>query len=63
MSNNKQTATEWLYKLSKQRELDAFDLEKAKEMEKEDRFNSIMHFLRECVPAKLIEYYSKTPLN
>jgi hypothetical protein len=30
-----QTAVEWLYKLSKQRELDKFDLEQAKAMEKE----------------------------
>jgi hypothetical protein len=29
------TAVEWLYKLSKQRELDKFDLEQAKAMEKE----------------------------
>ena len=33
----KQTAVEWLYKLSKQRELDKFDLEQAKAMEKEQR--------------------------
>lgn len=31
----KQTAIGWLYNLSKQRELDKFDLEKAKAMEKE----------------------------
>jgi len=31
----KQTAVEWLHKLSKQRELDKFDWEQAKEMEKE----------------------------
>jgi hypothetical protein len=31
----KQTAVEWLYELSKKRELDKFDLEQAKEMEKE----------------------------
>ncbi len=31
----KQTAVEWLYKLSKKRELDKFDLQQAKEMEKE----------------------------
>lgn len=55
MEKSKQTATEWLYELSKQRELDVFDLEKAKEMEKEDRFNSINKFLREC----LIKYTLK----
>ena len=31
----KQTAVEWLYGKSKLRELDKFDLEQAKEMEKE----------------------------
>ena len=31
----KETAVEWLHKLSKQRELDKFDWEQAKEMEKE----------------------------
>jgi hypothetical protein len=31
----KQTAVEWLYELSKKRELDKFDLQQAKEMEKE----------------------------
>jgi hypothetical protein len=35
----KQTAVEWLYKLSKKRELDKFDLQQAKEMEKEHRLN------------------------
>ena len=32
---SKQTAVEWLYELSKERELDKFDLEQAKEMEKQ----------------------------
>jgi hypothetical protein len=35
----KQTAVEWLYKLSKKRELDKVDLQQAKEMEKKQ----IMH--------------------
>lgn len=30
------TSIEWLYKLSKQRELDKFDLEQAKEMHKQE---------------------------
>jgi len=30
----RQTAVEWLYKLSKKRELDKFDLQQAKEMER-----------------------------
>lgn len=34
MESKKQTAVEWLYELSKKRELDKFDLEQAKEMEK-----------------------------
>lgn len=33
----KQTAVEWLYEISKEREIDKFDLEKAKEMEKWQR--------------------------
>ena len=38
MANNKQqTAVEWLHELSKQRELDKFDWEQAKEMEKEQK--------------------------
>ena len=55
----KQTAIDWLFELSKERELDAFDLEKAKEMEKEDRFNSINKFLKEC----LIKNYYNSPLK
>jgi len=35
---SKQTAVEWLYELSKERELDKFDLEQAKEMEKQRMF-------------------------
>jgi hypothetical protein len=35
MESKKQTAVEWLYELSKERELDKFDLEQAKYMEKE----------------------------
>jgi hypothetical protein len=34
---NKQTAVEWLYDLSKKRELDKFDLEQAKEMERKSK--------------------------
>ena len=36
----KQTAVEWLYELSKERELDKFDLEQAKEMEKQEIKNA-----------------------
>lgn len=35
MENKNLTAVEWLYKLSKERELDKFDLEQAKQMEEE----------------------------
>ena len=42
-----QTAVEWLYNLSKQRELDKFDLEQAKEMEKEQTKNAMMYALDE----------------
>jgi hypothetical protein len=37
----KQTAVEWLHYVSKQRELDKFDWEQAKAMEKEDKHKSI----------------------
>ena len=36
----KETAVEWLYELSKERELDKFDLEQAKEMEKQQIENA-----------------------
>ena len=36
-----QTAVEWLYNLSKQRELDKFDLEQAKAMEKQQIMNAV----------------------
>jgi len=38
----KQTAVEWLYKLSKKRELDKFDLQQAKVMEKEQIENAYL---------------------
>tara|TARA_R110002126_G_scaffold85137_2_gene206467 strand:+ start:868 stop:1056 length:189 start_codon:yes stop_codon:yes gene_type:complete len=38
----KQTAVEWLYGKSKLRELDKFDLEQAKEMEKEEMHSEYM---------------------
>jgi hypothetical protein len=40
MDKMKQTAVEWLYDLSKKRELDKFDLEQAKEMEKQQIIDS-----------------------
>jgi len=35
LMENKQTPIEWLYKLSKKRELDKFDLDQAKAMEQD----------------------------
>ena len=54
-----QTAVEWLYNLSKQRELDKFDLEQAKAMEKEQ----IKHAWCDGNPAffdLFEEYYNET---
>jgi hypothetical protein len=39
----KQTAVEWLHCVSKQRELDKFDWEQAKEIEKEQRQEDTNH--------------------
>ena len=41
--NSKQTAVEWLYGKSKLRELDKFDLEQAKEMEREQIESAFTH--------------------
>lgn len=38
------TAVEWLHELSKQRELDKFDWQQAKAMEKNDIDNKVIHF-------------------
>lgn len=38
------TAVEWLHELSKQRELDKFDWQQAKAMEKNDTDNKVFHF-------------------
>jgi HEPN domain-containing protein len=51
-----QTAVEWLYKLSKQRELDKFDLEQAKAMEKEQ----IMHAYKNGENRSAELYYNET---
>ena len=37
------TSIEWLYQLSKQRELDKFDLEQAKEMHKQEIIDAHIH--------------------
>jgi len=73
---SKQTAVEWLFKLSKERELDKFDLEEAKAMEREqhktsfnkgyDRRNYIHDFeyggveYWEEEPKEFEQYYNET---
>jgi hypothetical protein len=56
----KQTAVEWLYKLSKKRELDKFDLQQAKEMEKEQIRRAFCHgeVARDRIDS--MEYYNET---
>jgi hypothetical protein len=51
----KQTAVEWLHYVSKQRELDKFDWEQAKEMEKEQ----IMDAAKIMLEGKVILFNSK----
>lgn len=56
------TAVEWLYKLSKKRELDKFDLQQAKEMEKQQIIDAFKHGE---LPAFFVnlnaeEYYKET---
>ena len=59
----KQTAVEWLYELSKKRELDKFDLEQAKAMEKQQIIDA--HGIKmkgvndhKCVNGE--QYYNET---
>lgn len=62
----KQTAVEWLHKLSKQRELDKFDWEQAKEMEKEQTLEFTRKAIRKILdedrqnPFNLEQYYNET---
>jgi hypothetical protein len=58
----KQTAVDWLYALSKERELDIFDLEQAKEMEKNQIVDA---FDIACEDSDRIgvEYYDQTYTN
>ena len=58
----KQTAVEWLYKLSKKRELDKVDLQQAQEMEKKQIIDAFKHGE---LPAFFVnlnaeEYYKET---
>ena len=63
--SNKQsmTAVEWLYNLSKQRELDKFDLEQAKQMEKEQIIKAYCDGFWQGSGGNIIlseEYYNET---
>ena len=60
MDQNKQTAVEWLYNLSKQRELDKFDLEQAKQMEKEQIINAWIATDNELQRLAAEEYFNET---
>ena len=59
----KQTAVEWLYKLSKKRELDKVDLQQAKEMEEEQIINAHIEG-QSCVHCPITElaeeFYNET---
>lgn len=56
----KQTAVDWLYKLSKERELDKFDLKQIKQMEKEQMINAyVTGRLKDKNIKYGIEYYNK----
>ena len=57
---SKQTAVEWLYKLSKERELDKFDLEQAKEMEKQQINKACYDGYYQEELYDIREYYNKT---
>ena len=57
---SKQTAVEWLYELSKERELDKFDLEQAKEMEKQQINKACYDGYYQEELYDIREYYNKT---
>ena len=56
---SKQTAVEWLYELSKERELDKFDLEQAKEMEKQQINKACYDGYYQEELYDIREYYNK----
>jgi hypothetical protein len=56
----KLTAVEWLYELSKERELDKFDLEQAKEMEKQQITTFARHWWAYGSDLTPVDYYEKT---
>ena len=61
-----QTSIEWLYKLSKERELDKFDLEQAKEMHKHEIIDAYYQCGRDnfehikVINRSATEYYQDT---
>jgi hypothetical protein len=64
---SKQTAVEWLYELSKERELDKFDLEQAKYMEKQQNVDFARHCLNKAKDLDILtsfinvqQYYNET---
>jgi len=57
---SKQTAVEWLYELSKERELDKFDLEHAKEMEKQQINKACYDGYYQEDLYDIREYYNET---
>jgi len=54
------TAVEWLWNLSKQRELDKFDLEQAKEMEKQQIIDAWIVENNELQRLRAEQYYNET---
>lgn len=60
MESKKQTAVEWLYELSKERELDKFDLEQAKEMEKQQINKACYDGYYQEELYDIREYYNET---
>ena len=57
---SKQPAVEWLYELSKERELDKFDLEQAKEMEKQQINKACYDGYYQEELYDIREYYNET---
>lgn len=54
------TAVKWLHELSKQRELDKFDWQQAKEMEKEQIMDAYKADLYPCSDEDAEDYYNET---
>ena len=58
--SKKQTAVEWLHQIAKQREVDKFDWEQAKAMEKEEIMNSWASGVISDDNMTAEQYYNKT---